>query len=96
LNAELTVWRSPYERDNWRDKRKYPRPAWFNRIVSAEWIAAMAGILGAIAGAGGTLTANWISSRTQVKLSDCDRKQREAETRRDAYAKYLIYGSCRS
>ena len=58
--------------------------------VSSEWIAAIFGISGAVVGAGATLTANWISTRTQLRLADRDREQRSAEIRRAACAEYLI------
>jgi len=58
--------------------------------VGSEWIAAIFGILGTVVGAGATLTANWISTRTQLVLANRDREQRSAEVRRAAYAEYLI------
>ena len=58
--------------------------------VSSEWVGAVFGILGAVVGAGATLTANWISTRAQLMLADRDREQRSAEVRRAACAKYLV------
>ena len=58
--------------------------------VTSEWIAAVFGVLGAVVGAGATLTANWIASRTQLKLAADDRDQRRAEVRRAACAEYLV------
>jgi hypothetical protein len=58
--------------------------------VSSELIAAIAGVLGAAVGAGTTLAANWISTRTQLTLADRDREQRSAEVRRAACAGYLV------
>jgi hypothetical protein len=58
--------------------------------VSSEWIAGIFGILGAVVGAGTTLTANWISTRTQIMLAARDREQRSADVRRAACAEYLI------
>ena len=46
--------------------------------------------MGALVGAGATLTANWISARTQLRLADDNREQQRAEVRRSACAEYLI------
>jgi hypothetical protein len=42
-----------------------------------------------MAGAGATLTANWIAARTQLKLASGNREQQSAEVRRSACAGYL-------
>lgn len=62
--------------------------------MTSEWIAAIFGLAGAVIGAGATLTANWIASRTesrtQLKLAADHHVQRRAEVRRAACAEYLI------
>jgi hypothetical protein len=58
--------------------------------VSSDWIAAVFGILGTVVGAGATLIANWLSTRTQLVLAERDREDKKAEVRRIACAKYLI------
>lgn len=58
--------------------------------VTSEWIAAAFGVVGAVVGAGATLTANWIATRTQLELAAHNREQQRAEVRRAACAEYLV------
>lgn len=57
--------------------------------VISIWITVLAGLAGTVAGAGATLTANWITARTQLKLASGNREQHRAEVRRGACAEYL-------
>jgi hypothetical protein len=57
--------------------------------MASEWLPALFGAIGTVVGGGVTLTANWIASRTQQYLATEDRRQRNAEVRRDAYSIFL-------
>jgi hypothetical protein len=57
--------------------------------VTSGWIAAVVALVGAVIGAGATLTANWLAARTQLKLAAGNREQQRAEVRRGACADYL-------
>jgi hypothetical protein len=57
--------------------------------VTSGWIAAVVGLVGAVVGAGATLTANWLTARTQLMLASGNREQQRAEVRRGACAEYL-------
>lgn len=57
--------------------------------MASEWLPALFGAIGTMVGAGVTLTANWIVSHTQRYLATEDRRQRNAEVRRDACSIFL-------
>jgi len=57
--------------------------------VTSGWIAAVVALAGAVIGAGATLTANWLATRTQLQLAAGNREQQRAEVRRGACADYL-------
>jgi hypothetical protein len=57
--------------------------------MASEWIPAIFGVIGTMLGGGVTLAANWISSHTQRELAVEERRQRNAEVRRDAYSAFL-------
>jgi hypothetical protein len=58
--------------------------------VASEWVAGVAGVVGAAVGASATLTGNWIATRAQLKLAVDDREQQRAEIRRGVCAEYLV------
>jgi hypothetical protein len=57
--------------------------------MASDLLPALFGAIGTLVGGGVTLTANWIASRTQHYLVTEERKQRNAEVRRDAYSAFL-------
>lgn len=62
--------------------------------MTPGWIAALVGLAGAVVGASATLTANWLTARTQLKLAVGNREQQRAEVRRGASAEYLTAVDC--
>lgn len=57
--------------------------------MTSEWLSGAFAALGAVLGAGATLTAGLIGNRTQRGLAEASRTAQIAETRREAYAEYL-------
>lgn len=57
--------------------------------MASELLPALFGAIGTLVGGGVTLTANWLASRTQHYLVTEDRRQRNAEVRREAYNAFL-------
>lgn len=57
--------------------------------MASEWLPALFGVIGTLLGGAVTLTANWISSRTQRYLAIEDHNQQNAAIRREAYAPFL-------
>lgn len=57
--------------------------------MGSELITGLFGAVGALIGAGTTLTANMITARGQKRLAHDSRKERAADIRRDACAVYL-------
>ena len=57
--------------------------------MTSEWLSGAFTALGAVLGAGATLTAGLIGNRTQRGLAEASRKAQIVETRREAYAEYL-------
>ncbi len=57
--------------------------------MTSEWIFGVFTALGALLGAGATLTSGLIGNRTQRGLAAASRKAQIAEARREAYAAYL-------
>ena len=57
--------------------------------MTSEWLSGAFTALGAVLGAGATLTAGLIGNRTQRGLAEASRKAQIVEVRREAYAEYL-------
>jgi hypothetical protein len=57
--------------------------------MASELLPAVFGAIGTLVGGGVTLTANWITARTQHRVATEDRRQKNAEVRRDAYSAFL-------
>lgn len=57
--------------------------------MATELITGIFSAVGALIGAGGALTANWITARTQRWQAEAGRNERQRETRRNAYANFL-------
>ena len=58
--------------------------------MASAWIAGVFGAIGALVGAGATLAASWIPTRSQRQLAADNREERKAKVRRAASAKYLV------